>query len=113
MILQENWVREETLPVYNECLFGPPKLGRFVLSRDNKVENDVSTSLYPTIVQLPQESLIWSWIMYLEDRVRKKPELLLLFSRSVVSDSLRPPGLQHARLPCPSPAPGVAQTHVH
>ena len=32
---------------------------------------------------------------------------LLLFSRSVVSDSLRPHGLQHARLPCPSPPPGV------
>ena len=27
------------------------------------------------------------------------------FSRSVVSDSLRPHGLQHARLPCPSPTP--------
>ena len=31
--------------------------------------------------------------------------LLLLFSRSVVSDSLWPPGLQHTRLPCPSPSP--------
>ena len=29
------------------------------------------------------------------------------FSRSVVSDSLRPHGLQHARLPCPSPTLGV------
>ena len=29
------------------------------------------------------------------------------FSHSVVSDSLRPHGLQHARLPCPSPTPGV------
>ena len=28
-------------------------------------------------------------------------------SRSVVSDSLRPYELQHARLPCPSPTPGV------
>ena len=27
------------------------------------------------------------------------------FSHSVVSDSLRPQGLQHARLPCPSPTP--------
>ena len=27
------------------------------------------------------------------------------FSRSVASDSLRPHGLQHARLPCPSPTP--------
>ena len=29
------------------------------------------------------------------------------FSHSVVSDSLRPHGLQHARPPCPSPTPGV------
>ena len=29
------------------------------------------------------------------------------FSCSVVSDSLRPLGLQHAMPPCPSPAPGV------
>ena len=29
------------------------------------------------------------------------------FSRSVVSDSLRPHELQHARPPCPSPTPGV------
>ena len=29
------------------------------------------------------------------------------FSRSVVSDSLRPHGLQHTRPPCPSPTPGI------
>ena len=29
------------------------------------------------------------------------------FSRSVVSHSLRPHGLQHSRPPCPSPTPGV------
>ena len=33
--------------------------------------------------------------------------LLLMFSRSVVSDSFQPPGLQHTRLPCPSPSPGA------
>ena len=33
--------------------------------------------------------------------------ILVQFSRSVVSDSLRPHGLQQARPPCPSPAPGV------
>ena len=31
----------------------------------------------------------------------------LQFSRSVVSDSLRPHGLQHTRPPCPSPTPGA------
>ena len=30
--------------------------------------------------------------------------LLLLFSHSIVSNSLRPHGLQHTRLPCPSPS---------
>ena len=33
--------------------------------------------------------------------------LLLLFSRSVMSSSLQPHGLQHARLPCPSLSPRV------
>ena len=33
--------------------------------------------------------------------------VLLLFSLSVMSDSLRPYELQHARLPCPSLSPGV------
>ena len=32
------------------------------------------------------------------------------FSRSVVSDSLQPHRLQHARLPCPSPVPGACPT---
>ena len=35
------------------------------------------------------------------------------FSRSVVSDSLRPHEPQHARPPCPSPTPGVYSTLVH
>ena len=37
----------------------------------------------------------------------------LLFSGSVMSDFLRPHGLQHTRLPCPSPYPRACQTHVH
>ena len=32
---------------------------------------------------------------------------ILLFNHSVISDSWQPHGLQHARLPCPSPTPGV------
>ena len=34
-------------------------------------------------------------------------EFLFLFSRSVMSDSLQPHGLQHARSPCPSVSHGV------
>ena len=35
------------------------------------------------------------------------------FSHSVMSDSLRPHELQHARPCCPSPAPRVYSNHVH
>ena len=35
------------------------------------------------------------------------------FSHSVMSDSLRPHGLQHTRPPCPLPTPGVYSTLVH
>ena len=34
-------------------------------------------------------------------------QMQLLFSCSVVSDSLQPHGLKHTRLPCPSLSPGV------
>ena len=37
---------------------------------------------------------------------------LLLFCRSVTSISLRPHGLQHARLPCPSPL-SLLKLNVH
>ena len=35
------------------------------------------------------------------------------FSHSVVSDSLQPHGLQHTRLPCPSPTPGACSNSCH
>ena len=38
---------------------------------------------------------------------RKVIQLYLLFNPSVMSDSLWPHGLQHARLPCPSSSPGA------
>ena len=45
---------------------------------------------------------------------RNKPSFSTLqFSRSVVSDSLWPRGLQHTRPPCPSPASRVYPNHVH
>ena len=34
----------------------------------------------------------------------------MLFNHPVGSDSLRPHGLQHARLPCPSPSPGICSS---
>ena len=43
----------------------------------------------------------------LKSRVVSRALWPLLFSCSVMSDSLRPHGLQHARLPCPSLSLGV------
>ena len=40
-----------------------------------------------------------------EENVRKWRKGSVHFSCSVMSDSLRPHGLQHARVPCPSPTP--------
>ena len=43
--------------------------------------------------------------IYLKYFIDKRNEVQ--FSHAVVSDSLRPHGLQHARPPCPLPTPGV------
>ena len=51
------------------------------------------------------------WLIHVD--VRQKPTQYykasqsVQFSRSVMSDSLRPHGLQHTRPSCPSPIPGV------
>ena len=48
-------------------------------------------------------TLLWSHqFLYYVDK--------LLFSQSMVSNSLQPHGLQHARLPCSSPSPGVCSS---
>ena len=54
---------------------------------------------------------LWKWDLF-------KYSLLLEhsfhFSHSIVLDSFWPHGLQHPRVPCPSPTlPELAQTHVH
>ena len=57
-------------------------------------ENRATTIL---IIKKDKNALLFLGIMLIQ----------MLFSRSVLSDSLRPRGLQHARLPCPSLSPGV------
>ena len=42
---------------------------------------------------------LWTYFKELQNQFSQ-------FSHSVMSDSLRPHGLQHTRLPCPSPTPG-------
>ena len=53
--------------------------------------------------EIVQSSSHWSWVVWWVSSWL----LSIQFSRSVMSDSLPPHGLQHTRLPCPSPAPAA------
>ena len=76
-------------------------------------------SMERNMIHIYDETLFWtSWggdkildtVSLLKDLKAKLwrsiLKMLLLFSRKVVSDSLQPHGLQHARIPCPL-SPGV------
>ena len=52
-------------------------------------------------------SSILSWEIPWTEEPGSRQFSLVQLSHSVMSDSLRPHGLQQARLPCPSPTPGV------
>ena len=69
---------------------------------------------FPKLLKRPlrrQHQLFIQWSTQLDISLLNPPSFtpaaLLVFSQSVVSDSLQPHGLQHARLPCPSLSPGV------
>ena len=79
-----------------------------------------STNIYPWLVVIPLQSLLSAHIAFFSfvcvSNLPLSPSTSLLwymglqsssvqFSCSVMSDSLRPHGLQHARPPCPSPTP--------
>ena len=55
--------------------------------------------IHNLLIKLNVNMVAWCW--------HNLREISVQFSHSVVSDSLRPHELQHARPPCPSPAPGV------
>jgi len=55
----------------------------------------------------------FSFICTFQEEFKQGTYLFLLFTRSVMYDSLRPHGLQYVSLSCSSPSPGVAQTHAH
>ena len=86
------------------------------------VDNKLRTDCFHFPLSLPHSCLTVSWgqlikkLLALESlsqgllprKSKLKPLVcvaLLRFSHSVVSDSLWPHGLQHTRLPCPSPTP--------
>ena len=65
---------------------------------DNRRIKDSTVTVSEVTVQIFHER---------ENKLKRFKYNSVQFSRSVVSDSLRPHGLQHSRPPCPSPTPGV------
>ena len=66
------------------------------------------------MISLEPFLLVPLWGLHLQKEASPKARPLILssfssvqFSCSVMYDSLQPHGLQHARLPCPSPSPGA------
>ena len=51
------------------------------------------------------------WRPAVDTHVCLLPQMLWLFSPSVVPNSLRPYGLKHASIPCPSPSPRSCSTN--
>ena len=62
---------------------------------------------FPLQILFPLFPFLCSMQYILGRALSSQPLCLLLFSYSVMSDSLQAHGLQDARLPCPSPIPGA------
>ena len=60
---------------------------------------------FSQLLRIKSQSPHWHHFSLLEYPIHQQVLCSVQFSRSVMSDSLRPHGLQHTRLPCPSPTP--------
>jgi hypothetical protein len=74
------------------------------LSREDPLEKGMVTHSSTLAWRIP-----WTgdWQVIVPAVVKSQTQLSVQFSHSVTSDSLRLREPQHARPPCPSPAPGV------
>ena len=78
-----------------------------------KKKIDVSLGYFILILSVWKSTLTFSIQIYELQYYSRHVHFTMPFSRSVVSNSLWPHGLQHARFPCPHHLPELAQTHVY
>ena len=112
---------QEVIPTYDKSLSylikcGGPETNHQIIKKGLPTPKSVSifrvTVLATSVLNLLSHNLPHPppWILPIHIRSDQ-------ISHAVVSDSLPPHELQHARPPCPSPTPGVhsefTQTHVH
>ena len=93
--------RTDVVPVYlghigsrtfhNACCYGHCLLNQYLIFKKYYMFGNQNP-------YTPVQIVVYSFYFFLSS---------VQFSRSVVSDSLRPHESQHARPPCPSPTPGV------
>ena len=81
--------------------------GFLVACSVEKIEFELFSSVHLHVWSNFSEADAGAWVKQRSSTVSTPSIWLLLFSRSVVSDSLRPHGLQHARLPRPFLSTGV------
>ena len=73
-------------------------------------DKELISKIYKQLLQLNPKQInnpIKKWAKELNRHFSKEDISSVQFSHSVMSDSLQPHELQHARPPCPSPSPGV------
>ena len=93
--------------------WGTQKPGMLQSMELRRVRHDLATEQYlwtystPTQLQVTGRCVSQKWMLVLHPWIFGWVFSSVQFSRSVVSNSLRPHELQHARPPCPSPTPGV------
>ena len=81
----------------------------FARHKTVKIAQDLPRALKETYISKRFSSLRFISFMGRKENYKTNT---VQFSCSVMSNSLEPHGLQHASLPCPSPTPGLIQTHV-
>ena len=67
--------------------------------------SDVPSYLFSNHISIFSTEIIKIWDIMFSHQYNENENGSVQFSHSVVSDSLQPHGLQHTRLPCPSPTP--------
>ena len=82
-------------------------LGWDMEERELVKKEESRMNLFFFLEQLKRAAINWNLKGHREVSFDYGGGVVLLFSRSVMSNSLQPHGLQHARLPCPSPTPRV------
>ena len=87
-----------------------PLLG--IHTQETRIERDTCTPMFITALFIIAKTWKQPRCPSADEWIRKlwylyTMEYSIQFSRSVVSDSLRPHESQHARPPCPSPTPGI------